>query len=142
MTPTDRAVPDGRLTDADALRGVYNVVQRDARRVFERVHVDDFRRQLRSRDLTGDVCVTGLAEVLEADDGRADALVSAMRARVDYLNGQRPLPAIQFVVDGELQTTGSSLELVVDNQLYPLDPFFHRAPIRRGDGWFVVPYRI
>lgn len=130
------------MSEIDAVRGVYNVVHTDRSCAAHRVPVSEFCDRLESRDLPDELCVAGIESVVVADDDRADRLATAMGEAVDYLNGRRPLPAIQFVVDGKLQVSGRSLEVVIESEAHSLARFFGREPTRRGDGWYVVPYRV
>jgi hypothetical protein len=65
-----------------------------------------------------------------------------MRQEMDYLNSQRPLPAIQFVVDGDLQGSGDSYEVDIDGEFYSLQPVFGRQIKKRDSGWLVAPLRV
>lgn len=129
------------MSDIDAVRGVYNVVHTDRSCAAHRVPVSEFCDRLEARDLPDELCVVEIASVVTADDDRADRLATAMREAVDYLNGRRPLPAIQFVVDGKLRVSGGTLEVVVEDETRSLERFFGREPTRRGEGWYVVPFR-
>ncbi len=65
-----------------------------------------------------------------------------MRKEMDYLNSQRPLPTIQFVVEGDIQGAGDSFEVEIDDEFYSLRPIFGRQIKKRDPGWLVAPFRI
>jgi hypothetical protein len=130
------------MSNVDALAGVYNVVTTDRRCADHRVPVSEFVRRLEARDVPDQLCVVGLGDTVDGDPERAERLATAMRESVDFLNGRRPLPAIQFCVEGDLRVTGDRLEIVDDGETHQLDQLFSRAPRRRAEGWFVVPYRV
>ncbi|MFC7080278.1 hypothetical protein [Halorussus caseinilyticus] len=131
------------MSDTDAVAGMYNVVVVDEWESADyRVPVDEFVSKLESRDLPDEICVTGLEEVLTGEEDRRDRLVSTMRREMDYLNSQRPLPAIQFVVGGDVQGAGDTFDVEVDGEFHSLEPIFGRRIKRRKSGWLVVPFRV
>lgn len=131
------------MSDIDAVAGMYNIINSDERQSAEyRVPVEEFVVKLGNRDLPDEICVAGLEEALTEDDDRRDRLVSTMRQAMEYLNSQRPLPAIQFVVGGALHGTGDSFDVEVDGEFYSLKPIFGRQIKKRGSGWLVAPFRV
>ena len=131
------------MSDIDAVAGMYNIIVNSERESAEyRVPVDEFVSKLEDRDLPEEICVAGLEDVLTEDDDLRERLVSTMRQEMDYLNSQRPLPAIQFVVDGELQGAGDSFDLEIDGEFYSLQPVFGRQIKKRDSGWLVAPFRV
>lgn len=131
------------MSDIDAVAGMYNIILNSERESAEyRVPVDEFVSKLENRDLPEEICVAGLEDVLTEDDDLRERLVSVMRQEMDYLNSQRPLPAIQFVVDGELQGAGDSFDLEIDGEFYSLQPVFGRQIKKRDSGWLVAPFRV
>ena len=131
------------MSDIDAVAGMYNIIVNSERESAEyRVPVDEFVSKLEDRDLPEEICVAGLEDVLTEDDDLRERLVSVMRQEMDYLNSQRPLPAIQFVVDGELQGAGDSFDLEIDGEFYSLQPVFGRQIKKRDSGWLVAPFRV
>lgn len=130
------------MSETDAVAGMYNVVVSDERESADhRVPVEEFLAKLEDRDLPDEICVVGLEEVFDDDDLR-DRLVAAMRREMDYLNTRRPLPAIQFVVDGEVQGAGDSFDVAVDGEFRSLEPIFGRQIKKRDSGWLVAPFRV
>ncbi|MDQ2055873.1 hypothetical protein [Halobellus sp. H-GB7] len=131
------------MSDIDAVAGMYNIIVSSERESAEyRVPVEEFVSKLEERDLPEEICVAGLKDVLTEDEDLRERLVSVMRQEMDYLNSQRPLPAIQFVVDGELQGSGDSFDLEIDGEFYSLQPVFGRQIKKRDSGWLVAPFRV
>ena len=131
------------MSDIDAVAGMYNIIVSSERESAEyRVPVEEFVSKLEERDLPEEICVSGLEDVLTEDEDLRERLVSVMRQEMDYLNSQRPLPAIQFVVDGELQGAGDSFDLEIDGEFYSLQPVFGRQIKKRDSGWLVAPFRV
>lgn len=131
------------MSDIDAVAGMYNIIVSSERESAEyRVPVEEFVSKLEDRDLPEEICVAGLKDVLTEDEELRERLVSVMRQEMDYLNSRRPLPAIQFVVDGELQGSGDSFDLEIDGEFYSLQPVFGRQIKKRDSGWLVAPFRV
>lgn len=131
------------MSDIDAVAGMYNIIVSGERESAEyRVPVEEFMTKLGNQDLPDEICVAGLEEVLTEDDDLRDQLVSTMRQAMDYLNSQRPLPAIQFVVDGNVQGSGDSFDVEIGDEFYSLVPIFGRQIKKRDSGWLVVPFRL
>lgn len=131
------------MSDIDAVAGMYNIIVSGERESAEyRVPVEEFVTKLKNRNLPDEICVAGLEEVLTEDEDLRDQLVSAMRQEMDYLNSQRPLPAIQFVVDGDIQGAGDSFDVEIDDEFHSLEPIFGRQIKKRDSGWLVAPFRV
>ena len=131
------------MSDIDAVAGMYNIIVSGKRESAEyRVPVEEFVTKLENRDLPDEICVAGLEEVLTEDSDLRDQLVSTMRQEMDYLNSQRPLPAIQFVVDGDIQGAGDYFDVEIDDEFYSLEPIFGRQIKERDSGWLVAPFRV
>ncbi len=131
------------MSDIDAVAGMYNIIVSGERESADyRVPVDEFLSKFENRDLPDEICVVGLEDVLADEDGIRDRLVSTMRKEMDYLNSQRPLPTIQFVVEGDIQGVGDSFEVEIDDEFYSLRPVFGRQIKKRDPGWLVAPFRI
>jgi hypothetical protein len=131
------------MSDIDAVAGMYNIIVSSERESAEyRVPVEEFVTKLENRDLPNEICVAGLEDVLTENEELRNRLVSTMRQEMDYLNSQRPLPAIQFVVDGDLQGAGDSYEVDIDGEFYSLQPVFGRQIKKRDSGWLVAPLRV
>lgn len=131
------------MSDIDAVAGMYNIIVSSKRESADyRVPIEEFVTKLENRDLPDEICVAGLEEVLTENEELRDRLVSTMRQEMDYLNSQRPLPAIQFVVDGELQGAGDSFDVEIDGEFHSLQPVFGRQIKKRDSGWLVAPFRV
>lgn len=131
------------MSDIDAVAGMYNIIVSSKRESADyRVPVEEFVMKLENRDLPDEICVAGLGEALTENVELRDRLVSTMRQEMDYLNSQRPLPAIQFVVDGELQGAGDSFDVEIDGEFHSLQPIFGRQIKKRDSGWLVAPFRV
>lgn len=131
------------MNDIDAVAGMYNIVERGEWTTADyQLPIDEFISNLDSRELPKEVCVVGLENVLSEEDETRERLVSVMRAQMDYLNNQHPLPTIQFAVEGSFQSVGNTFEVEIDDKFYPLEPVFGRQIKRRRDGWLVTPFRI
>lgn len=131
------------MSDIDAVAGMYNIVDRRRRETADyQVPIEEFVTKLGSRSLPSEICVVGLADVLSENEELRDSLISTMRQGMDYLNSQRPLPTIQFAVDGEFQSVGDSFDVEIDGEFFALQPVFGRQIKRREPGWLVTSFRI
>lgn len=131
------------MSDIDAVAGMYNIIVSSERESAEyRVPVEEFVTKLENRDLPDEICVAGLEEALTGNEDLRNRLVSTMRQEMDYLNSQRPLPAIQFVVDGDIQGAGDTYEVEIDGEFHSLQPVFGRQIKKRDSGWLVAPLRV
>ena len=131
------------MSDIDAVAGMYNIIVGGERKSADyRVPVKEFITKLENRDLPEEICVVGIEDVLTENEDLRDRLVSTMRQEMDYLNSQRPLPVIQFVVNGDLQGAGDSFDVEVDGEYYSLQPVFGRQIKKRDTGWLVAPLRV
>jgi hypothetical protein len=131
------------MSDIDAVAGMYNIVERGEWTTADyQLPIDEFISNLDSRELPKEVCVVGLESVLSEEKETRERLVSVMRAQMDYLNNQHPLPTIQFAVEGSFQNVGNTFEVEIDSEFHPLEPVFGRQIKRRREGWLVTPFRI
>jgi hypothetical protein len=131
------------MSDIDAVAGMYNIIVSGKREPADhRVPVREFLTKLENRNLPDEICVIGLEGVLTENDDLREQLVSTMRQEMDYLNSQRPLPAIQFVVDGDVQGAGDSFDVEIDNEFHSLQPIFGRQIKKRKSDWLVAPFRV
>lgn len=131
------------MSDIDAVAGMYNIVDRRRRETADyQVPVEEFIAKLENHDLPQEICVVGLDDVLSDDGDLRESLVDTMRLEMDYLNGQRPLPTVQFAVDGGFQSVGGSFDVEIDGEFYALEPVFGRQMKRREPGWIVTTFRV
>jgi hypothetical protein len=131
------------MSETDAVAGMYNIVQSGAWETADyQLPVEEFISVLTDHDMPDELCIVGLEEILTEETERRERLVSVMRAEMDYLNNQHPLPTVQFVIDGEFQSVGETFEIGIDGEFYSLEPIFGRQIKRRRDGWLVTPFRV
>jgi len=131
------------MSDIDAVAGMYNVMERGKWKTADyQLPIEEFVSSLDERNLPNVVCVVGLEEVLSEEEELRERLVSVMRAEMDYLNNQHPLPTIQFTLDGYFQSVGNTFEVAIGGEFYPLQEIFGRQIKRRRDGWLVTPFRV
>lgn len=131
------------MNDIDAVAGMYNVIERGKWKTADyQLPIEEFVSSLAERDLPKEVCVVGLETVLSEDEELRERLVSVMRAEMDYLNNQHPLPTIQFALDGNFQSVGSTFEVAIGSEFHSLQIIFGRQIKRRRDGWLVTPFRV
>lgn len=131
------------MSDIDAVAGMYNIVDRRRRETADyQVPVEEFITMLKSHDLPQEICVVGLEEVLGGDEKLRESLIDRMRQEMDYLNGQRPLPTVQFAVEGEFQSVGDSFDVEIKGEFFALEPVFGRQMKRREPGWLVTTFRV
>lgn len=131
------------MSDIDAVAGMYNIVDQRRRETADyQVPIEEFITKLENHDLPQDICVVGLNDVLSEDTELRESLVDTMRLEMDYLNSQRPLPTIQFIVDGEFQSVGDSFDVEIEGEFYGLSPVFGRQIKQRERGWLVTTFRI
>lgn len=142
MTDTRSSLGDV-MSEIDAVAGMYNIVDRNRRETADyQVPVEEFVTKLDDRNLPDEICVVGLEAVLNGDEEIRESLISTMRREMDYLNGQRPLPTVQFAVDGTFQSVGGSFDVEIEGEYYSLRPIFGRQIKRREPGWLVTPFRV
>jgi len=131
------------MSGTDAVAGMYNIVDRRRRETADyQVLVEEFLAKLEDRDLPAEICVVGLDDILAGEEELRESLVETMRREMDYLNSQRPLPTIQFAVEGEFQSVGDSFDVEIDGEFYDLSPVFGRQIKQREPGWLVTTFRI
>ncbi|MFC6875277.1 hypothetical protein [Halobellus marinus] len=131
------------MSDIDAVAGMYNIVDRRRRETADyQVPVGEFIAKLENHDLPQEICVVGLGDVLSGDEELRESLVDTMRQEMDYLNGQRPLPTVQFAVDGEFQNVGDSFDVEINGEFHALESVFGRQMKQREPGWLVTTFRV
>ena len=131
------------MSEIDAVAGMYNIVDRNRRATADyQVPVEEFVTKLDDRDLPDEICVVGLEELLDGDEELHESLISTMRREMDHLNSQRPLPTIQFAVDGTFQSVGESFDVEINGEFYSLGPIFGRQIKQREPGWLVTTFRV
>jgi hypothetical protein len=132
------------MSDIDGLAGMYNILVEEEFDIADhRVPIEKFIQMLEEGDLSDELAVSGLDDALADEDQELlSEMQEAMRRRRDWLDSRPSLPTIQFVVDGELQDTGESFELLTDGEFYSLKPVFGRSISEREPGWLVTSYRI
>jgi hypothetical protein len=131
------------MSDIDAVAGMYNIVDRERRETADyQVPVEEFITMLESHDMPQEICVVGFDDVLAGDEKLQESLIDTMRREMDYLNGQRPLPTVQFAVEGEFQSVRDSFDVEIDGEFYGLSPVFGRQMKQREPGWLVTTFRI
>lgn len=132
------------MTNIDGLAGMYNILEESKFEIADhRVPIENFIEMLADGELPDELAVSGLDTALvAANDDLLTEMQSAMRRRRDWLDSRSPLPTIQFVVDGELQDTGESYDLVIEGEFYPLNSLFGRNLREREPGWLVTSYRV
>lgn len=130
------------MSNFDAVAGMYNIVVSDQHTTAEyQIPVEEFLTGLSDRNLPNELSVVGLERAIENSDLR-DRLVSTMREEMDRLNGQRPLPKIQFVVNGPVQGAGDSFDIEIEGDFFSLEPVFGRKIKQRKPGWLVTSFRV
>jgi hypothetical protein len=131
------------MSNTDAVAGMYNIVdQRRWETADYQVPIDEFITKLETHDLPKEICVVGLDNLLSDNKELRESLVDTMRLEMDYLNSRRPLPTIQFAVDGEFQSVGDSFDVEIDEEFYALEPVFGRQMKQRESGWIVTTFRV
>ncbi|TKR27988.1 hypothetical protein [Natronomonas salsuginis] len=131
------------MNEIDAVAGMYNVMERGKWKTADyQLPIEEFVSSLDERDLPKEVCVVGLEMALAEEEELRERLVSVMRAEMDYLNNQHPLPTIQFTLGGNFQSVGDTFEVAIDSESYSLQTIFGRQIKRRRDGWLVTPFRV
>jgi len=81
------------MSEIDAVAGMYNIVDRGRMETADyQVPIEEFIARLENHDLPQEICVVGLGDVLSGDEELRESPVDTMRLKMDYLNGQRPLP--------------------------------------------------
>lgn len=132
------------MSDIDGLAGMYNILIEEEFDIADhRVPIETFIEMLEEGELPDELAVSGLDDALA--DGNQDLLSemqAVMRRRRDWLDSRPSLPTIQFVVDGDLQDTGESFELLVDGEFNSLKPLFGRSIREREPGWLVTSFRV
>lgn len=128
------------MPDPGQLPGTYNIVVDGEYDLFDhRVPLDEFVNMLRDNDVPDEVCVVGLDEAFEEDE-TVNKLSRAMDRSADSLENQKPLPKIQFAVEGSFQRRKNDFELQTGGELYRLSRVFGPQIQRQQRGWLVAPF--
>lgn len=128
------------MPDPGKLPGRYNIIVEDEYELFDHhVPVDEYMEMLRTGTVPDEVCVVGLAPVFEEDD-TVSQLSRLMDRNADSLEGRRPLPTVQFAVDGSFQRRKRDFELQSGDQLYSLGRVFGPQLNREQRGWLTAPF--
>ena len=128
--------------DIDGLAGMYNIMKEGEYETADyQIPLDEFIKKLRERDLPEQVCVVGLEEALRDEEVRQE-LKDVMRDSVDHLNSGRPLPLIQFVVDGEFHKRTDTFDVQVDDEMHSLRPLFGKGVKKRESNWLVTSFKV
>jgi len=132
------------MSEIDGLAGMYNILVEEEFDIADhRVPIETFIEMLEEGELPDELAVSGLDAALAAGNQELISEMQAvMRRRRDWLDSRPSLPIIQFVVDGDLQDTGESFELLVDGDFYSLKPLFGRSIREREPGWLVTSFRV
>lgn len=128
--------------DIDGLAGMYNIMAADEYETADHhLPISDFIDRLREHDLPDAVSVVRFEEAL-TDDMTQDELISVMRDNLNYLNSQRPLPLIQFIVDGEFHERADTFDVEYEGEFYSLRPIFGKNIKKREENWLVSSFRV
>jgi len=128
------------MVEHGKLPGKYNIVVADETDLFDhRVPIKEFGELLRENDVPDEVCVVGLDEVFEDEDA-ASNLSRLMDQQANALENRRPLPTIQFAVEGSFQRRQRDYELQTGNDLYRLSRVFGPQIERQSSGWLTAPF--
>ncbi len=132
------------MSGIDGIAGMYNLLIEDEFEIADhKVPIDLFIEMLEDRDLPDEIAVSGVDDALcNGNETVINELTVAMREGRDYLDSSDPLPVIQFVFDGEFQSTGESYELLADGQFHSLSSIYGRNIRRQDPGWLVTSYRV
>ena len=121
---------------ADAVSGRYNAVLADQYETFEyQIPVDQFIEELEAGDTFDEVCVVNLGEAFER--GEAGRLSRAMQDRAPDFD---PDAAVQFAVEGSIQSVRGGFELLYEDDLYRLDKVFGADLTKHKDGWLTATF--
>jgi hypothetical protein len=122
------------------LPGVYNIVAEGEYDLFDhRVPVEEYAEMLREDEVPEELCVVGLGDLFEDGDS-VDELSRLLDREANRLEGSRPLPTIQFAVEGPFQRRSNDFELQVGDDLYRLSRVFGSQIERRDSGWLTTPF--
>lgn len=128
------------MVEHGKLPGEYNIVVEDEYDLFDhRVPVEEFEEMLRENDVPDEVCVVGLDDLF-GDDEAVKEVSTLMDRRANALENRRPLPTIQFAVEGSFQRRERDYELQTDGDLHRLSRVFGSQIERRSGGWLTAPF--
>jgi len=121
---------------ANAVSGRYNVILADQYETFEyQIPVDQFVKELEAGDTFDEVCVVNLGEAFER--GEASRLSRAMQDRAPDFD---PDAAVQFAVEGSIQSVRGGFELLYEDDLHRLDKVFGADLTKHKDGWLTATF--
>jgi hypothetical protein len=128
------------MVDHGKLPGEYNIVVADEVNLFDhRVPIEEFKQMLRENDVPDEVCVVGLDDIF-ADEEAVDELSKLMDRNANTLENRRPLPTVQFAVEGAFQRRQRDFELQTEDDLYRLGRIFGPQIERRRSEWLTAPF--
>ncbi len=128
------------MVEHGKLSGEYNIIVKDEYDLFDhQVPVEEFKDMLRENDVPDEVCIVGL-EDLFGDDDAVSELSALMDRNANTLENRRPLPAIQFAVEGSFQRRQRDFELQTNGELYRLSRVFGPQINRRNGGWLTASF--
>jgi len=128
------------MVEHGKLSGEYNIVDEDEYDLFDhQVPIEEFQNMLREDDVPDEVCVVGLDGIFEDADA-VSRLSKLMDRQANTLENRRPLPAIQFAVEGTFQRRQRDFELQTGGDLYRLSRIFGPQIERRSSGWLTAPF--
>lgn len=120
----------------DAIDGRYNVVLADQYETFEyQIPVDQFIEELEDGNTFDEVCVVNLGEAFER--GEASRLSRAMQDRAPDFDTDA---AVQFAVEGSIQSVPGGFELLYEGDLYRLDKVFGADLSEHEEGWLTATF--
>lgn len=120
----------------DAVGGRYNVVLADKYETFEyQIPAGQFTEELEDGNIFNEVCVVNLGNAFER--GEAGRLSRAMQDRALDFGSDA---AIQFAVEGSIQSVRSGFELLHDDELYSLNKVFGANLSEREEGWLTARF--
>lgn len=128
------------MVEHGKLSGEYNIVDEDEYDLFDhRVPIEEFQDMLREDDVPDEVCVVGLDEIF-GDVDAVSELSKLMDRQANTLENRRPLPTIQFAVEGSFQRRERDFELQTGGDLHRLSRVFGPQIERRRSGWLTSPF--
>ena len=128
------------MVEHGKLPGEYNIIVEDEYDLFDhRVPIEEFEEMLRENDVPDEVCVVGLDDLF-GDDEAVKELSTLMDRRANALENRRPLPTIQFAVEGSFQRRERDYELQTGGDLHRLSRVFGPQIERRSGGWLTAPF--
>lgn len=129
------------MSEAGQIPGRYNLVEADHFETIDhQVPVREFLRMLNNDEVPEAVCVVGLDEAFNNDE-LIEELSRAMDRQANELENRRPLPTIQFAVEGSFHRH-DPFDLHYEGELHSLRKLFGRQIERENDEmtWLVAPF--